>query len=179
MARPKRVISPVQAERFKTILREQKVSQRELAADIFISQQQLSRIANGKVAITPAVAEMICRCFPEYRPSWLLGLDDFKLEDEFTNQRVSRKERVALIALQTCLKANGYKLTIDDDGQLGGDKLLNEFLIGNSKAPESVVILGQDGRASARLSYEELWSLTDKVFDYVKWEVQKLTGEWK
>jgi len=76
MSRPLTQVNPLRAERVKTIIQREKLTQQEFAAKTFQSQQNVSRILNLKCALTEETARAIVKAFPAYRLSWLLGFDD-------------------------------------------------------------------------------------------------------
>ena len=88
MGRKRTEIKPLQGERLKQLLQEQKITAIELSrmlADNYsaLSQQTISSIINGKAALTTERARDIISLFPLYRVEWLLGECDgaFKFDN--------------------------------------------------------------------------------------------------
>ena len=112
MGRPKVSINPAWAENLRRICKEQGITQAQLAGDIYLSQQTLSKIMQGKASLTSRNAEAIIKLFPEYRFNGLMGYDDCLTEEEYEAQRILDRafyafdEREATNAL---LALHGYK----------------------------------------------------------------------
>lgn len=86
MPREKGSFKVVCGKRLKTLCEREKITQTKLSEQIYLSQQVISGIVNGRAALTRATAERIVSIYPTYRIEWLLGLDDFMTE---TEQRLS------------------------------------------------------------------------------------------
>lgn len=78
----------------KTILKREKLKQKDLADLLDIEPQNLSRCM-----ITGKISEKMCRkiadIFPEYRIEWLLGDDDFMTDIEWADNIQHMKDLVA------------------------------------------------------------------------------------
>ena len=86
MSRKKTEINPVRAERVKKIIELEGISQQDFAKRIPMTQQNVSRIVNQKVALTEETAKDIVEAFPKYRVEWLLGYEDnMTLDDKLTD----------------------------------------------------------------------------------------------
>lgn len=77
MSRPKTDINPLRAERVKTMISREGISQSDFAARVPLTQQAISRIVNLKTALTEETAAAIIRAYPIYRIEWLLGFDNY------------------------------------------------------------------------------------------------------
>ena len=95
MSRKKTEINPIRAERVKTLIDREGISQKDLADRIFQTQQNVSRILNLKTALTEETAHDIISAFPEYRIEWLLGFDDAMTDIEWADNVQEMKDRVA------------------------------------------------------------------------------------
>ena len=84
MSKNRKTIKPEQGIRLKAWLEETGTTQAELADDIHISQQTISKIINGKSALTESNAAAIARKWPEQNllAAWLLGKSEFKNSTE-------------------------------------------------------------------------------------------------
>ena len=82
MSRKPLIINPKCADRLKQFYKDEDISQMELSERILVSQNTLSKIANGKAPMSPAIAQEIRKKFPHINVDWLLGESDFKTIDE-------------------------------------------------------------------------------------------------
>ena len=69
----------VRAERLKEIIKNEGLTQNLLADKVSVTQQSISRIMQGKQALTEGMARRIVAVFPAYNVEWLLG---YKSEEE-------------------------------------------------------------------------------------------------
>lgn len=76
MSRPKQKPNEKSSKALKTLCEELDITQTRLSEITGISQNTLSRIRNGKIALTRPIAEEIVKAFPGYRIGWLLGYED-------------------------------------------------------------------------------------------------------
>ena len=93
MSKMKAEINPIRAERVKVLIQRENITQQEFATKIFQTQQNVSRIINLKTALTETTARDIVRAFPEYRLSWLLGIDDYMTESDCFDGLMQRLDR--------------------------------------------------------------------------------------
>ena len=111
----------IMASRLKELLKDQELTQKELAEKLYTSQQTISKAVTGK-QYTRATAEAIQKLYPQYQLGWLLGTSDFKTESEERSfwksvDEFYRQERNdALIAL---INGTNYEF---DDGSFWGDQ---------------------------------------------------------
>ena len=80
MAKIKQEVNPKSANRLKQLYAEQNITQTWLSEKTGISQNTLSRIANGKAPLSHRIASYIVELFPDIRAEWLMGDDDFQTE---------------------------------------------------------------------------------------------------
>lgn len=205
MSRSRRGINPLWAERLKTILKEQKITQGELSVRIFLSQQQISKIKTGKAALTPAVAESICKEFPQYRVDWLLGYDDFKNDDDcWRNSIIHDKE--PLLCLAEVLALAGYELQESEERTPYEPPLSRKNTIDTGALdkqithPVSYDVITMDDKwlealdkwdsmteapeippacFAGKITYDQALELATKIRDYSRWQMQILLGEWE
>ena len=95
MPHPRAQINPLWGERLKIICEENKISQSELASSIFISQQTISKIVNGKASLTLPTAQRIIDLFPQrgYSLDWLLGNSNYKTMFDMVRAIGAKEER--------------------------------------------------------------------------------------
>lgn len=74
-------IDPRQGERLQEIMRDNKLSQGKLGEVVYCTQQSISRYINCQRRLPRDLAERIGSEF-HVRPEWLLGIDDWKLDDD-------------------------------------------------------------------------------------------------
>ena len=92
MSRSRTEINPERAERVKTLIERENITQQEFAERIYQSQQNVSRIINLKSALTEQTADAIIKAFPEYRKQWILGYDNFMLVDDVFNDFIQQQK---------------------------------------------------------------------------------------
>lgn len=91
MGRKATEINPIRAERVKTIIKREGITQIKLAEMLFRTPQNISAIVNANIALTEETAKQIITLFPDYRLQWLLGYDDIMLHIEELKQMINRK----------------------------------------------------------------------------------------
>lgn len=121
-------IRSIRSERLKTLIDEQGITQAMLSAKIFISQQTISKIINGKANLTEETARKIIEAYPGYSLDYLMGFDqDPKIYDnplEFEkdwircgggdhplNNLISVEARIA-VALEK-MNESGWRVAVD------------------------------------------------------------------
>lgn len=113
MARRKQEINPKCAERLKILCKRLNTTQTTISEKAGISQNTLSKIAQGKQAMSYSVAREIIKQFPTVRLEWLMGIDDFESElekgiNEFAQwgkEEETRRKAVKALAL-----LSGYEI---------------------------------------------------------------------
>lgn len=109
MPHPKTDINPLWGKRLKQLCEENKLSQAELAERIPISQQTISKIINGKAALTLQTAQRIVDLFPQWRIEYLTGRDGFKTLDDLIGKRVDARHEVINL-IERLVKIHGYTI---------------------------------------------------------------------
>ena len=120
MSRKATEINPIRAERVKTLIKREKITQTKLSEMLFRSQQNISAIVKAKIALTEDTAKQIIKLFPAYRLQWLLGYDDIMLHTEELKQMINRKadtaeainEVIRLVADEICAREKIKRPTI-------------------------------------------------------------------
>ena len=103
MGRPPMTINPAWAENVRTVCREEGITQTQLAEKIHLSQQTISKIAQGKASLTEQTAKLIIKLFPKYRFQWLMGYEDYKTDEEL---------KINLLLDQACLEMDEGSATM-------------------------------------------------------------------
>lgn len=75
-------IKPNRAERLKTLLNREGISQKELGSRIGVSEVTISKIMTGRQPLTDQRISDIISSFPVYRRAWLAGEDEYMTEEE-------------------------------------------------------------------------------------------------
>lgn len=82
MAKIKQEINPKCADRLKELCKRFNTTQTAISEATFISQNTLSKIAQGKAPMTYNVACAIASKFPSVHVEWLMGNDDYMTDEE-------------------------------------------------------------------------------------------------
>lgn len=109
MPHPKAEINPLWGIRLKEICDECDIRQADLAKRIFISQQTISKIINGKATLTLQTAQRIIDLYPQYRIEWLTGRDDYKTLDDLIGKRVHARHEAADL-IERVMNLHGYTI---------------------------------------------------------------------
>lgn len=70
----------IRAERLKEIIKNERLTQSSLADKVGVTQQSISRIMQGKQALTEGMVNRIINTFPEYDKEWLLGYKEKRVD---------------------------------------------------------------------------------------------------
>lgn len=127
MPKSKENINPETGKRLKKLLKESKITQKQLSKKIKISQQRISDICTGRVNATENVLQKICNLKPfknyDLLKKWLRGDEVFKSTNEkILNEEVAQryKGNLLLTGLDCFLNLSGYELTTLEEQH--GDK---------------------------------------------------------
>ena len=107
---------PVPSKRLRELLKDNHMTQRELAERIYVDARYISMIVCGVRGLSIDMASRIAGCFPGTRVQWLLGLDDFKTEDIRT-ERVIHFHRAYENVTVELIKTHGYLVSRYEDSQ--------------------------------------------------------------
>lgn len=118
MSRKKIEINPKCGERISLVLKEHKISQKQLADGLYYTQQQISRVVTGKDRLTEDLAKNITgflksnNIATDIRYEWLMCMDDFKTEGErihsICSQSIERDE-----IINRLIELHGYKVALE------------------------------------------------------------------
>ncbi len=145
MGRPRRDIDAERGKRLKTIIEEQKITQKRLAELIHISPETLSNIINGKANLTEDNARRIVDLYPEYSLFWLLGLDRPKTAIENAQHVIDKAN-----TMYRDQKYSAYLRILND---LGYDTNLSDTISVHKTESNETVVLSKE---EAVLYYEEI-----------------------
>lgn len=109
MPRPKVNINPKCGKNLKKLCDDENISQAGLAEMIFVSQQTISKIINGKATLTEQTARAITEKFPKYRMEWLLGYDSFETIDDYLSSILSGQTEIQSI-IERLMVLHGYRV---------------------------------------------------------------------
>ena len=115
MPHPTTIINPEWAKRLKTLCNECKLTQTELSEKIYLSQQTISKIMNGRARLTQETAQKIVEVFPKYRAEWLLGIDNVptRFEQAMSDLKsFAGKYGAAIYLLEESLAKQQYRVEI-------------------------------------------------------------------
>ena len=141
--------SPVRVVRIKELMKEENLSQHQLAEKLHMTQQNLSRILKSE-KISDVLINDICELFPEYSPDWLRG-EDVKIINRIRNK----------------LNLMGMKQT--GFGQLA---LSLGFSIADTDDQSKICI--QKDNQTALLSHRAYDALQKDICDYMEFKISKL-----
>ena len=161
MARPKKEVNPVRAQRLAEIITDAGITQTELSKHLGISQQTISRILNGSASLTETTAKLLVHEFPAYRFEWIMGLDDYKTVsdyDRFQRERDAKIETSLEYLTEFLLNKRGYHVRY-------GIKMNGLAAEDQSEWP---VYIYKDGIRIGSLTLDEWHNLNNHAADYVE-----------
>ena len=168
MPRPKVKINPKCGKNLKKLCDDERISQAELAEIIFVSQQTISKIINGRASLTEQTARAITEKFPKYRMEWLLGYDSFETIDDYISSIFSGQTEIQSI-IERLMVLHGYRV-IEEQVAPNIDLMTDEELHGYKKKPyyEKRYAL-KDSTGNIRyLDIEELIGIFRQIDDFVE-----------
>lgn len=187
--RPKKQVDAVSAKRLGIILDElkerYKINQTIFAEHTHMAQQNISKLRNGKVALSTEHAKAITDAFPEYRIEWLLNIDNFKTREDYQDH-LEEESRAALgqaiherrslrLGFLHLAKLKGY--TIIE----GHSALLNNVRSGIPAEDDRETIKNswyvRQNDEWARLSRDEMSRLQNEIADFVDFKLGRLLKE--
>ena len=164
MPKKKTIINPKQGERLKLLLKQSRLSQRDLSEEISaqsyrtLSQQRISDIICGRAPLTYEVADCISSLKrydgKDLLKSWLLCEENFQSTDEkIRNERIAERYEGDLLTtgLSCFLNLSGYQVTTV------------ESLKGNKFELTSFRIEKEDNSISLELSPSEMFVIGNRI----------------
>ena len=169
MARKKVQVKAIRGKRLNELLERKKISQKDFAEKIYISQQTISKIINGHSRLTDDVANVIIRTFPDVRKSYLMGDDDFGLTQEDVNIHELTKSQNEADVLYTsiCALAKLSNYSIECNGASSNNAV---DVISSLKQRYTVT----NKKRSAKLSIQEMNTLENDIAYYVEFRLNKI-----
>lgn len=162
-------ISPIPAQRLKEQIKSCGITQKELASKAGCTEQQLSRIINGRCELVNDTA----RRFADYlhcRKEWLLGEDDYQSDDEYTihatlkqiDEIISERSEASRQLFmgeytKRLLNGMGYNTSICEDGETASIKYQSAD---GSGLTETIVPV------------DDLKIFAEQLFDYAEYLIQ-------
>ena len=127
--------------RVAIVCREQGLTQKKLGEIIFLTEQSVNRIVKGHVKLTKENATRIVQAFPLYRIEWLLGLSDYKTNDELFNS-IHKKAKIEherrIDAIRALAELRGYTLDLYySTSGVGGDAA-ETYIVSNGKTNKEI-----------------------------------------
>ena len=151
----------------KQLIDEQLITQGKLSEEIHISQQTISKIINGKAALTEQTAIELSKRFPNYRKEWFMGIDNAKTEYEKIFEPVAecitRRGRLAkgLKQIGLCCDIRCYYDKDPTDPETVEEYINSGFAIEYKGKKINISIDAED-------------KLLDEICDFVEFKVKKL-----
>lgn len=192
MAKNKQAINPKSADRVKQLYGMLGITQFQLSAETGISQNTLSRIANGKTALSYNVASQISAIYPDISIRWLMGENDFKNDMEESLFPVIKSiigKRRAEQAVAAFLQVYGVTIEINSSDSELGKMTVKEFCdLPESKMGGAIIsasdvldseltfaVKDNHGNVLKYISDAERTRFIDDICDYVNMKFEKLT----
>lgn len=169
MPHPKAEINPLWGIRLKEICEQCDIRQAELAKRIFISQQTISKIINGKATLTLQTAQRIIDLYPQYRIEWLTGRDDYKTYNDVFNalfDKHNAKYGMQIMALKSLAELRGFEIIPDSSGAV----------LVPSGGYEDIYIVRHE-RKQFYASYSEIVEWVDDVCDFAELKLTRLMNK--
>ncbi len=171
MKKSKVEINAKRAERFRKILSDSGMNQRDFAEQADISQQLISKIINQKTGLTEGTAQRVVSAFPEknYRIEWLMGYDDHQTyADLSVNQLSAAQEESSIMtaALFSLARLNGFQISANTPT---GIIDVEEYI----RSLKSGTVFAKDGK-TVTFSLEELNEFENEICDYVEFRLSHM-----
>lgn len=191
MAKSKQAINPKSADRVKQLYDILGITQLQLSSETGISQNTLSRIANGKAPLTYHVASQISALYPDISSRWLMGETDFKSDMEERLFPVIRSligKRDAERAIAAFLRVYGVmietnpsdselkEMRADEFSDLPEDRLRGAAasLLADLNSDHAFVVKDSHGNPLKYISGTEKKRFIEDICDYVNMKFEKL-----
>lgn len=175
MGRPRATINPKQGIRLKYVLDECQLSQNDLAEKIHVGQQAVSKYVTCKTQLPQDTAEAIASVC-NVRASWLLGLDDWKTDNEIVGYFIG-KEWDREDAIEKLLDTLGYNFIATGKGrstihcEIDGEM---KDVCKVVKDEPSAYNIFYDKKIIAQCSFADISALSDEIADFAEFKAKKL-----
>lgn len=190
MAKRKQEINPKCGENLKRLYERYGITQAQLSEKTGISQNTLSRIINGKAALSYNIATQIADYYPDIKISWLMGETEFQTEMEeklfpVVKRLISKKKMEKSVLALLKVWGISIELNSEDCPDLTTDEFCDLPPNGMTEickasfekinGPRAFVIKDEHGEIFKYISHEEYWRFIEDIFDYVDMKFDKLT----
>lgn len=175
MPRPKAEINPLWGERLKILCKDQKITQAQLAKEVFLSQQTISKIVKGHSSLTEQTARLITEKYPMYPFEWLMGYSDYRTSAELLANTISQCQHegdLLMVGFKAFAQLSGYSIKFTSPPTLHGEKRsapVEEWL---KMVKDGYTISG--GGKSAVISIEEMNRLQNEICDFVEFKLNRI-----
>lgn len=175
MGRPRATINPKQGIRLKYVLEECQLSQNDLAEKIHVGQQAISKYVTCKTQLPQDTAEAIAGVC-NVRASWILGLDDWKTDDEIAGY-FAGKEWDKEDAIEKLLATLGYQFRSTCNGrkiiqiEINGE--VKDVIKWDNDEPSAYNIF-YGPKIIAQCSPADKGALSDEIADFAEFKAKKL-----
>lgn len=174
MPRPKAKINPICGKRLKELCEAEGITQVQLAKEVFLSQQTVSKIIKGHSSLTEDTAHRIHDKYPAYPFEWLMGYSNYKTNAEHLADVLSQCQKegeLLMVGLQAFAQLSGYTITftspvlLDDQRKAPAEAWLKMFREGYTIS---------NGEKSATISLEEMNRFQNEICDFVEFKLKRI-----
>lgn len=170
-------INKKRGERVKALLDDSDKTQVWLAQKLFLKPEHLNMMLNGKRNLGEDKIQTIAGLFPDVQIDWLLGISDYKTEEQRTSAIIGKKHgrRDMICSLITL---HGYQTTVEkQDGAschlqyppgLSDDDILERA---HNTSPEPVISVKSPSGAIRYIERCEYESLLKSVDNYIEMQL--------
>lgn len=188
----------ISADRLSSLFEETGVRQADLAEAAFCSVPHLSAVCNGRKVLTFRLADTICRAFdagiypakrsanppahPEnypiilhgLRPSWLLGLDEYRTEAD----RAQYEKHIA-DRLSDHRNALNQELVLDEAWRHLAEALGYSIAVGRNEYDDPAAFIRNSKGEDTAILKEQLEALRYSCLSFMSWSFDRLFTEKK
>lgn len=169
MGRTKARLNPKASERIKLLLRERKMTQRELANQAGLSEQLVSGILGNNRGLTEEVAKMIADVFKPVSYEWIMGDSDNRTNAERIlrgmNLRAERSNKIVEL-----IDLHGYSVSENLEDAI-------KFYVGFHHAPDMEIILTAPDGEKRRIKFSSLIPVIKEIDDYIAFKISGIFKE--
>lgn len=174
MPRPKSKINPIWGKRLKELCEAEGITQVQLAKEVFLSQQTISKIVKGHSSLTEETARRINEKHPAFPFEWLMGYSNYRTAGELLIETISQSQKEAellMAGLRAFAKLSGYTITftspvsVDSQGKVNAEEFLKMI-------KDGYTISGKE--ESATISPEAMNRLQNEICDFVEFKLKRI-----
>lgn len=174
MPRPKAKINPICGKRLKELCEAEGITQAQLAKQVFLSQQTVSKIVKGRSSMTEETARRVHDKYPAYPFEWLMGYSNFKTTGELFASKLSQCQHegeLLMIGLRAFAQLSGYEITFAAPA-LSADQRTAPVETWLKMFREGYTVSGKEG--SITISLEDMNRLQNEICDFVEFKLNRL-----